>query len=62
MSDQAVYIFSQSVCALIEAIGMLAAEPYNHPGERNEVKQNFMRLIAKYGLDNSVIAKLREGK
>jgi hypothetical protein len=53
--QQAAYVFSQSVCALIEAMGMFASgEEYT--------EQSYDNLLNKYGIHHNSIMTLFNGR
>lgn len=60
-SEKAAYIVSQSVAALIEALGM-AAENSQHPEDQPYGEQAFIDLISRSGLwHNDVMGWLQNG-
>lgn len=63
MTDQAAYIISQSVAALIEALGLHAMGQYR--GDYEECAKcyaAFLGVIEKYGLDHGAVVEKRDGK
>ena len=59
MSEQAVIILSQSVAALIEAMGMVAENKQREVSGESPAygEQQFMQVIKKYDLDYHTICK-----
>ena len=60
-SENAAYVFSQSVCAMVEAMGMAAEnQQREHRGESIAYDEDaFAAIINKYGIHhNAVVGKL----
>jgi hypothetical protein len=58
---QAAYLISQAVAAIIEAMGMQAANS-QFPEDQPHLEKDFLSLLDKYGLHhNDAIGTLREG-
>lgn len=65
MTDEqrAAFVFSQSTCALIEAMGMVAENKYReHRGETIAyVEDSFDALLNKYGIHHNAVLTTFEG-
>jgi len=65
MGDNDAYIISQSICALIEAMGM-HAENQHRLANDNSIsydEEAFNKLIEKYGIHhNAVVTLMNEGR
>ncbi len=61
--QNAAYVFSQSICALIEAMGMVAENTHRQQCDKSIAygEETFNALIEKYGIHhNAVLTTYRE--
>lgn len=52
--EQAAYIMAQAACALIEAMGMQAANS-QYPENQPYQKKDFDAVIERYGIDHNAV-------
>lgn len=57
------YVISQSVCAMIEAMGMMAENMYrqHHGQSMAYVDADFFKLIEKYGIYHNSVVGIMQG-